>query len=136
MEKASLRKVRDAERLGRGQHLGFAIGAFIELVLLEPSQSPSRIWVELTLQFGEHLVETLIDQRQGSSDSHRRSIGFEDLFVTGENCHTGADGGLGKVNRGYVSLLEIPQCGRDFSLHRSEERRVGKECRSRWAPYH
>src|SRR2546426_3082021 len=25
-------------------------------------------------------------------------------------------------------------CG--FSLERSEERRVGKECRSRWSPYH
>ena len=26
----------------------------------------------------------------------------------------------------------------DYSLHltRSEERRVGKECRSRWSPYH
>ena len=23
-----------------------------------------------------------------------------------------------------------------FSLKRSEERRVGKECRSRWSPYH
>ena len=23
-----------------------------------------------------------------------------------------------------------------FSVHRSEERRVGKECRSRWSPYH
>ena len=22
------------------------------------------------------------------------------------------------------------------NLHRSEERRVGKECRSRWSPYH
>ena len=32
----------------------------------------------------------------------------------------------------------IPQCG--FSVMgtnlRSEERRVGKECRSRWSPYH
>src|SRR2546430_5419102 len=28
-------------------------------------------------------------------------------------------------------------CGvRDRSLGRSEERRVGKECRSRWSPYH
>ena len=26
--------------------------------------------------------------------------------------------------------------GRDFSMSRSEERRVGKECRSRWSPYH
>ena len=24
----------------------------------------------------------------------------------------------------------------DNVLHRSEERRVGKECRSRWSPYH
>src|SRR3712207_7049962 len=24
----------------------------------------------------------------------------------------------------------------DLSLQRSEERRVGKECRSRWSPYH
>ena len=23
-----------------------------------------------------------------------------------------------------------------LALHRSEERRVGKECRSRWSPYH
>ena len=23
-----------------------------------------------------------------------------------------------------------------FCKHRSEERRVGKECRSRWSPYH
>ena len=26
--------------------------------------------------------------------------------------------------------------GLKFSLMRSEERRVGKECRSRWSPYH
>ena len=24
----------------------------------------------------------------------------------------------------------------DRAIHRSEERRVGKECRSRWSPYH
>ena len=26
--------------------------------------------------------------------------------------------------------------GKDFNSSRSEERRVGKECRSRWSPYH
>ena len=26
--------------------------------------------------------------------------------------------------------------GRNFKSARSEERRVGKECRSRWSPYH
>src|SRR3712207_9355012 len=32
-----------------------------------------------------------------------------------------------------VALLMI---GGEFDLSRSEERRVGKECRSRWSPYH
>ena len=32
------------------------------------------------------------------------------------------------------SLLPIP--GVDTNYFRSEERRVGKECRSRWSPYH
>ena len=27
-------------------------------------------------------------------------------------------------------------CGRCIDVLRSEERRVGKECRSRWSPYH
>ena len=35
------------------------------------------------------------------------------------------------VPRGLIGLLT----GRPF-LVRSEERRVGKECRSRWSPYH
>ena len=30
--------------------------------------------------------------------------------------------------------VEIPEEG--FRINRSEERRVGKECRSRWSPYH
>ena len=34
-------------------------------------------------------------------------------------------------------VVTIDKKGRDNSiLSRSEERRVGKECRSRWSPYH
>src|SRR2546427_1081278 len=29
-----------------------------------------------------------------------------------------------------------PCTAKDFEYSRSEERRVGKECRSRWSPYH
>src|SRR5256884_7430126 len=29
-----------------------------------------------------------------------------------------------------------PVIARHVAVHRSEERRVGEECRSRWAPYH
>src|SRR5260370_39494562 len=48
-----------------------------------------------------------------------------------------------RVSRSFgydiVPLREMKE--RDFALHlrellRSEERRVGKECRSRWSPYH
>ena len=41
-----------------------------------------------------------------------------------------------------VSIVELAQdnpCAREAGLRRgdrSEERRVGKECRSRWSPYH
>src|ERR1035441_200322 len=44
-------------------------------------------------------------------------------------------------NRGTVGLAERMPAGNQgdcfFVVHgRSEERRVGKECRSRWSPYH
>ena len=35
-----------------------------------------------------------------------------------------------------VGRLDHLQVGNMFVDHRSEERRVGKECRSRWSPYH
>ena len=35
--------------------------------------------------------------------------------------------------KGPVLLLAVPGSGKTT---RSEERRVGKECRSRWSPYH
>ena len=34
-----------------------------------------------------------------------------------------------KKSTGFYQLIE-------FNAERSEERRVGKECRSRWSPYH
>src|SRR5574344_2745528 len=44
-----------------------------------------------------------------------------------------------KVNQGGIGCIE--SSGRSWTVHgefplRSEERRVGKECRSRWSPYH
>ena len=42
----------------------------------------------------------------------------------------------GLLERGAVSRSELDFAGRDAATARSEERRVGKECRSRWSPYH
>ena len=40
-----------------------------------------------------------------------------------------------EVGSGFP-LLVIPGGGLNSTVARSEERRVGKECRSRWSPYH
>mgnify|MGYP006992722991 CR=1 FL=1 len=36
----------------------------------------------------------------------------------------------------YRIMYDKRRYFRDYSTIRSEERRVGKECRSRWSPYH
>ena len=36
----------------------------------------------------------------------------------------------------YSGVMGPPESTTGTAHHRSEERRVGKECRSRWSPYH
>src|SRR3712207_9297596 len=43
--------------------------------------------------------------------------------------------GLKALDRGWVTNRQI-EAARIAMTRRSEERRVGKECRSRWSPYH
>ena len=40
------------------------------------------------------------------------------------------------VKEEKTSGFEVLSTNGDTQLGRSEERRVGKECRSRWSPYH
>src|SRR3990167_2024380 len=40
------------------------------------------------------------------------------------------------VNNCMVLLISTDDTDSNTAQHRSEERRVGKECRSRWSPYH
>ena len=53
----------------------------------------------------------------------------------------GATGNVGRkllevLERTNFEFSEIYLIASDKSIGRSEERRVGKECRSRWSPYH
>ena len=43
-----------------------------------------------------------------------------------------------KVDRYGYKVVTLSKNGKrkSYLVHRSEERRVGKECRSRWSPYH
>ena len=61
------------------------------------------------------------------SEKVKNQIHVEQGDITKLDC----DGIVNAANR---SLLGGG--GVDGAIHRSEERRVGKECRSRWSPYH
>ena len=43
---------------------------------------------------------------------------------------------LGRNDTAKVSKVGTVRPTEKFIVERSEERRVGKECRSRWSPYH
>ena len=67
------------------------------------------------------------------------------FFVAGGTDHTASVWiSYGFIHFAYLMVLVTPFLIRKsssaavfgFSLYRSEERRVGKECRSRWSPYH
>ena len=78
-------------------------------------------------------------------------VGLDLVFLVGRSASGGVFCGvcdlimiLGSLsaNRwGYVPVLlvvwhRVSSTVACWSLSRSEERRVGKECRSRWSPYH
>ena len=43
---------------------------------------------------------------------------------------------LPKLNQEDIEDMNRPITSTEIETVRSEERRVGKECRSRWSPYH
>ena len=50
---------------------------------------------------------------------------------------TGAAGFIGSwVSKALAERGDEVFCVDNINDYRSEERRVGKECRSRWSPYH
>jgi len=56
------------------------------------------------------------------SESAEEALWWRDLFDAIEDARG--------LERGYIKCMALVES------HRSEERRVGKECRSRWSPYH
>ena len=51
--------------------------------------------------------------------------------------YTGVNYKIGETHEGTATMDWMAQeQERGITITRSEERRVGKECRSRWSPYH
>src|SRR5690554_1919677 len=50
--------------------------------------------------------------------------------------HEYVEEAAGEAWEGGPVVLSWEDCGPEVNPERSEERRVGKECRSRWSPYH
>src|SRR3712207_7402038 len=79
-------------------------------------------------------------QTCGSSDLQLRPLEVErelprDLTPSPERAPAAVD--VGTLRRRLATLREeLPDRVRHVDEVRSEERRVGKECRSRWSPYH
>ena len=88
---------------------------------------PSRdLWSKLT-QSAIRDAKSIKDETEDEEISSPAGIGFS--------------GGLETATKGMPTSIRIALEGRGEAgylpnFFRSEERRVGKECRSRWSPYH
>ena len=82
-------------------------------------------------------VVNAIGKEAFSNKSMNEALKFTDLKLP-SNVVTIGDGAF--IGNG-IKAVEFPKTlqvieQNSFSSSRSEERRVGKECRSRWSPYH
>src|SRR5256885_12393253 len=63
-------------------------------------------------------------------------IGFDDLVTALRNENPRCLFGFGEAEGDNRPHEAVARALRNPLMDRSEERRVGKECRSRWSPYH
>ena len=69
-------------------------------------------------------------------------IGHTGVYRRVKDIEIGLNGVAHRVKRGYIGVNGVARLFYEYenwyipNSSRSEERRVGKECRSRWSPYH
>ena len=91
--------------------------------------------------FGHALwIKKFIIRTLGSL-THRRYRGFNDLHIEGsEIIRSLPERGVLFISNHQTYFADVIAMYHVFNASlkttRSEERRVGKECRSRWSPYH
>ena len=75
----------------------------------------------------EALDEQMSALRQSLGEGYAENKGYKELVKQFETVNSLVSAGTEKINF-YAQAMN--------NMTRSEERRVGKECRSRWSPYH
>src|SRR2546427_5130087 len=99
---------------------------------------PCRLFLKLENQNpGGSIKDRIALSMIGAAESEGR-IKPGDLLVEATAGNTGLGLALVAAQKGYRLLIVVPdKMSQEKIFHlRSEERRVGKECRSRWSPYH
>src|SRR6266542_3963431 len=109
-------------------------GTFFTLSLAEARASLQRVpWVKsvaLRRQWPDRLEVTVSEHEPLARWNDAGLVDTE-----GEVFGANFDGELPQFVGPDGSSAEIARRFREFGVERSEERRVGKECRSRWSPY-
>ena len=121
-------KVHQVSIIPRGQAGGFTMS----LPVKDKSYvSKNEMYENIVVLLGGRVAEKLIldDISTGASNDLERATSTARNMVT----RYGFSDNLGPVVYGQGDHEVF--LGRDYT-NRSEERRVGKECRSRWSPYH
>src|SRR2546422_10497239 len=112
--------------LGRsGRHRAFVNDAAVSVGLLE--------------RLGDHLVEVHGQHEHQRLLEPARQLELLDRFADTEELRERVAGLVAKFRAARAEAERMRAAERDRAQRedlRSEERRVGKECRSRWSPYH
>ena len=84
-------------------------------------------WVTLPSEMTKEFIQDIKNQAELL---RKKSEVFVVVGIGGS--YLGARAVIESLTHQFASLMNKA----NRSIHRSEERRVGKECRSRWSPYH
>src|SRR5256885_12530942 len=79
---------------------------------------------------------TLMRVLSGMYDANSGRMEVNGRDVTGWSTAQAIDAGVGMVHQHFMLVPTLTVAENIMLGQRSEERRVGKECRSRWSPYH
>ena len=102
---------RSFQKLLTKQGLNFTLGAAVQSV--EATKTKAKVTYKLRKDDSEHTIDADTVLVSTGRKPYTDGLGLEGL-------------GIAMTERGQVKT----------DAQRSEERRVGKECRSRWSPYH